>query len=129
MIIGEFSPRRSRGEYSPIITEPEANNCFSIFTQVFCVFWDRIYFNFAYFFISNFHKKAIYYTSNSNCPIRKLSLCHVSMKLNAILRLTSSISEPAFLLTMCHPVIYTMFPGGTWHGWNSIRVDHARQHE
>ena len=34
MIIGEYSPRRSRGEYSPIITEPEANNCFSIFTQV-----------------------------------------------------------------------------------------------
>ena len=38
MIIGEYSPRRSRGEYSPIITEPEANNCFSIFTQVFCDF-------------------------------------------------------------------------------------------
>ena len=34
MIIGEYSPRRSRGEYSPIITEPEANNCFSINTQV-----------------------------------------------------------------------------------------------
>jgi uncharacterized membrane protein (Fun14 family) len=31
VIIGEYSPRRSRGEYSPIITEPEANNCFSIF--------------------------------------------------------------------------------------------------
>ena len=41
-----------------------------------------------------------YYTSNSNCPIRKLSLYHVSMKLIAISRLTSSISEPAFLLTM-----------------------------
>jgi hypothetical protein len=27
-----------RGEYFPIITEPEANNYFSIFTQVFCVF-------------------------------------------------------------------------------------------
>ena len=26
-------PRRSRGEYSPKITEPEANNCFSIFTH------------------------------------------------------------------------------------------------
>ena len=39
-IIRENSPRRSRGEYSPIIIEPEANNCFSIFTQVFCVFWD-----------------------------------------------------------------------------------------
>ena len=50
---------------------------------------------------------AKYYTSNSNCPIRKLSLCHVSMKLIAISRLTSSISEPAFLLTMLHP----MFPG------------------
>ena len=34
MIIGEYSPRPSRGEYSPIITEPEANNCFSINTQV-----------------------------------------------------------------------------------------------
>ena len=34
MIIGECSPRRSRGQYSPIITEPEANNCFSINTQV-----------------------------------------------------------------------------------------------
>ena len=34
MIIGEYSPRRSRGEYSPTITEPEANNCFSISTQV-----------------------------------------------------------------------------------------------
>jgi hypothetical protein len=31
VIIGEYSPRRSRGAYSPIITEPEANNCFSIF--------------------------------------------------------------------------------------------------
>ena len=31
VIIGEYSPGRSRGEYSPIITEPEANNCFSIF--------------------------------------------------------------------------------------------------
>jgi hypothetical protein len=48
-----------------------------------------------------------YYTSNSNCPIRKLSLCHVSMKLIAISRLTSSIREPAVLLTMFHP----MFPG------------------
>ena len=26
--------KRSRGEYSPIITEPEVNNCFSINTQV-----------------------------------------------------------------------------------------------
>ena len=34
VIIGQYSPRRSRGEYSPIITEPEANNCFSISTQV-----------------------------------------------------------------------------------------------
>ena len=47
------------------------------------------------------------YTSTSNCPIRKLSLWHVSMKLIAISRITSSISEPAFLLTMFHP----MFPG------------------
>ena len=49
----------------------------------------------------------LYYTSTSNCPIRKLSLWHVNMKLIAISRLTSSISEPAFLLTMFHP----MFPG------------------
>ena len=27
VIIGEYSPRRSRGEYLSIITEPEANNC------------------------------------------------------------------------------------------------------
>ena len=27
VIIGEYSPRRSRGEYSPIITSPSANNC------------------------------------------------------------------------------------------------------
>ncbi len=34
MIIGEYSPRRSRGEYSPIITETEVNNCFSIISVV-----------------------------------------------------------------------------------------------
>jgi len=28
--IGEYLPRRSRGKYSPMFTEPEANNCFSI---------------------------------------------------------------------------------------------------
>ena len=33
MIIGEYSPRLRLDEYSPIITEPEANNCFSINTQ------------------------------------------------------------------------------------------------
>ena len=27
VIIGEYSPRQSRGEYSPIITSPSANNC------------------------------------------------------------------------------------------------------
>ena len=32
--MGEYSPRQSRVEYSPIITEPEANNCFSINAQV-----------------------------------------------------------------------------------------------
>ena len=37
-----------------------------------------------------------YYTSTSNCPTRKLSLWHMSMKLIAISRLRSSISEPAF---------------------------------
>ena len=30
--IGEWSPRRSRGDYSPIFTSPEATNCFSIIT-------------------------------------------------------------------------------------------------
>ena len=52
MIIGEYSPKRSRGEYSPKITEPEAqlenhkllvflhiqanmtNNCPSLYTKV-----------------------------------------------------------------------------------------------
>ena len=34
MNIGEYLPRRSRGKYSPIFTEPEANNCFSIITEV-----------------------------------------------------------------------------------------------
>ena len=28
--IGEYLPRRSRGKYFPIFTEPEANNCFSV---------------------------------------------------------------------------------------------------
>ena len=37
MIIGEYSPRRSRGEFSPKITEPEVNNCFSIFTEVILI--------------------------------------------------------------------------------------------
>ena len=32
--IGEYSPRQSRGECSPIFTSPSANNCFSIITQV-----------------------------------------------------------------------------------------------
>jgi hypothetical protein len=32
--IGECLPRRCRGKYSPIFTEPEENNCFSIITQV-----------------------------------------------------------------------------------------------
>ena len=30
MNIGEYLLRRSRGKYSPIFTEPEVNNCFSI---------------------------------------------------------------------------------------------------
>ena len=34
VIIGEYSPRLRLGEYSPIITKPEVNNCFSINTQV-----------------------------------------------------------------------------------------------
>ena len=32
--IVEQSPRRSRGDYSTILTEPEMNNCFSIYTRV-----------------------------------------------------------------------------------------------
>ena len=32
--IGEKKPRRSRGFYSTIFTEPEVNNCFSIITEV-----------------------------------------------------------------------------------------------
>jgi hypothetical protein len=51
--------------------------------------------------------KNSYYTSTSNCPIRKLSLWHVSMKLIAISRLTSSISEPAFL---CNILSLLAFP-------------------
>jgi len=27
---GEYSPRQSQGEYSPMFTEPEADNCFRI---------------------------------------------------------------------------------------------------
>ena len=30
MNIGEYSPRRSRDDYTSMFTEPEANNCFSI---------------------------------------------------------------------------------------------------
>jgi hypothetical protein len=45
------------------MTKPEANNCFSIFSLVFLVSFVflglNIYFKFAYFFISNFHKTAI----------------------------------------------------------------------
>ena len=50
MIIGEYSPRRSRGEYFPKITEPEANNCFSIFTQVILILF--------IFFVRNLYKTA-----------------------------------------------------------------------
>ena len=98
-----------------------------LFFTVYFIFWHCVSKKlhcFSQSELRNFFMKIIrqYYTSNSNCPIRKLSLCHVSMKLIAISRLTSSISEPAFLLTMFHP----MFPGNM--GWNIIRVDHAGQH-
>jgi hypothetical protein len=59
---------------------------------------------------------SIFYTSTSNCPIRKLCLCHVSMNLIAMSRITSSISEPAFFLKSLGNM-----------GLNTIRVDHARQ--
>ena len=32
--IGEYLPSRRRGKYSPIFTEPEANNCFSIILEL-----------------------------------------------------------------------------------------------
>jgi hypothetical protein len=38
--------------------EPEANNCFSFLRKSFVFLGLNIYFNFAYFFISNFHKTA-----------------------------------------------------------------------
>ena len=31
VFIGEYSPRRRLGEYSPIITSPSANNCYKIY--------------------------------------------------------------------------------------------------
>ena len=34
MNIGEYLPSGSRGKYSPIFTEPEANNCFSIISEL-----------------------------------------------------------------------------------------------
>jgi hypothetical protein len=56
VIIGEYSPRGSRGEYSPLITEPEANNCFSIFTQAF-VFFETEFILISLISLSvNFHK-------------------------------------------------------------------------
>ena len=61
---GIFAEMKSKWISPDIITEPEANNCFSIYTQVFCVFWDWIYFNFAYFFISNFHTTSSHYFEN-----------------------------------------------------------------
>ena len=59
MIIGEYSPRRSRGEYSPIITEPEANNCFSIFTQAFMFFQTEFILISLISLSVNFHKTGI----------------------------------------------------------------------
>ena len=52
-------------------------------------------------------RKVQYYTSISNYPIRKLSLCHMSIELITILRLTYTFIEPTFHMTMAHP----MFPG------------------
>ena len=37
MIISKYSPRRSRGQYSPKIAKPEANGCFRIFTQAILI--------------------------------------------------------------------------------------------
>lgn len=38
MIIGEYSPKRSRSEYLAIITKPEANNCFSIILLIISIY-------------------------------------------------------------------------------------------
>ena len=66
MIIGKYSPRRSRGEYSTIITEPEANNCFSIFTQAF-VFFETEFILISLISLSvNFHK--------TGCAILEISV-------------------------------------------------------
>ena len=32
--VGEYSPSRRRGKYSPIFTEPETNNCFNIISEL-----------------------------------------------------------------------------------------------
>ena len=53
MIIGaEYSPRRSQGEYSPIITEPEANNCFSNFTRLLYFYKSFVVFGTEFILIS-----------------------------------------------------------------------------
>jgi hypothetical protein len=98
------SLKNSRVHVYPNFTRNHSNYLLIIYIKMFetiVVLRTFHWQSFAGFVISQ------YYTSNSNCPIRKLSLCHVSMKLIAISRLTSSNSEPAFLLTMFHP----MFPG------------------
>jgi hypothetical protein len=56
VIIGEYSPRRSRGEYSRIITEPEANHCFSICTQAFVYFETEFILISLIYLLINVHK-------------------------------------------------------------------------
>jgi hypothetical protein len=63
VIIGEYLPRQSHGEYSPIITEPEANNCFSIFTQAFVFFETEFILILLISLSVNFHK-----TGSSQAP-------------------------------------------------------------
>ena len=54
MKIGEYLPSRRRGTSSPIFTEPEANNCFSIISES----ENRENYSFGYFLVGNLSKSA-----------------------------------------------------------------------
>jgi hypothetical protein len=60
----EYSLRRSRGEYSPIITEPEANNCFSTLTKSFVLFGTEFILISLISLSVNFHKMASRHFAN-----------------------------------------------------------------
>ena len=82
MIIREYSPRRSRGEYFPIITSPSTNNYCSIFTQVSCVLGTE-FILISFISFSNFDKTASRHFANfdfgqfdqSTCRICYIYLC------------------------------------------------------